>query len=525
MIGDGSTERASGSERRTRKWPWRWACWLVLLWAGWMVRLYQLAEDSLWFDEIFTWRYASPPIPEIIRLLPSRAHPPLAMIPFHVALRVGEGEFILRFPSVFFGLIAIPTTYVLMRRLLGRREGWMAAVLAACSPFLVRMSQEARAYTLLLVLSSLSAAFLWRAVRTNSRWQWIGFSCSLALALYTHYFALFVLASEVLFGLLVVGREWLQNQRTGKVWPPSPRVVAFGLSLLAVFLAYLPWAPAMRQGLFERQLGKEAAAPDMRISPGVVADQFAAQLGINSSWALWLTLGLLVVGLVYLCWQRRWRQMLMTGLFLGVPWGVLAAITPRKLLPRYLIFLVPFQYGLVVAGATGLSRLVLRWIGRRRTWTQAGLAFLMVGTILVIPGLFGLRHYYGEQKMDLRGVAQFLADNLNPGRPISAPAYDNFLRIYQPALEAHLLPSMSLEAVEAHYHERPRLWFVRGWGQGQNIDRDGSMRDWVDALPAVVFEFYDIKVLYLGSGVSVQVLAAESREFTLPKGVTVTTRE
>jgi hypothetical protein len=77
--------------------------------------------------------------------------------------------------------------------------------------------------------------------------------------------------------------------------------------------------------------------------------------------------------------------------------------------------------------------------------------------------------------------------------------------------------------VEAHYREHQRLWFVRGRAQGQNIDRDGSMRGWVDALPAVVFEFYDVKVLYLGSGVSGQVLTAESREFTLPTGVTVTT--
>jgi mannosyltransferase len=501
------------------------ALWVLLLWGGWVLRLHRLGEDSLWFDEVFTWRYASPALLEIPRLLHRQAQPFLAMIPFHFALRVGEGEFLLRFPAACSGLLVVPVVYTLVRRLWGRPEGWLAAGMAVVSPFLVRYSQEARAYTLLLVLSTLSAAYLWQALRTNERWQWAGFCCSLALALYTHYFALFVLAVEGLFGALVLGRAWLLQWRTGGKWPPPARVRAFALSILAFVLAYLPWVPVMRVNFFERQLGKEAATQVSRwITPAVMGDMLAG-MGTGPGWASWAVLGLAIAGLGTLMWQRRWRVLLLVGLCFAVPWGTLGLITPRKLLPRYLIFLVPFYYGLAAAGAVGLARAIPRsWAGRPK-WAGRVTAALLIALVFVVPGGSSVGDYYDEQKMDLRGVAWFLAHNVRPGQAISAPSYDRFMDPYQPSLQEQFLPSLSLEMVQEIYRTWPRVWFVQGWGQRVNIDRDGSMTAWMDSLPAVVVEFYDVRVLYVGEGVPLEVLLAESRGFVLPEGAVLARRE
>jgi len=492
--------------------------WILSLWIAWALRLHRLSEDSFWFDEIFTWRYASLSLIEMPHMLRRQAQPLLAMIPFHFILYLGEGEFLLRFPAACFGLLAIPAIYILVRRLWGRLEGRLAVSMAVISPFLIRYSQEARAYTLFLLFSALSMAFLWRAIHTDERCQWVGFCCFLALALYTHYFALFAVATEGLFGALVLGRAWLLEWQTGRGWPPPPRVRAFGLSLLAFVLAYLPWVPVMQVNFFERQLSKEAAASGMQIGFAVIADKLA-EMGVGGGWILWPALGLAGVGLGALVWQRRWRVLLLVTLWFAVPWGVLYLVTPRKLLSRYLIFLASFYYGLIAAGAAGLAHAVPRRGGR------IALAILLIAFVFIVPGILGLDDYYEERKMDLRGVAQFLVENVQPNQPISAPAYDRFLDLYQPSLKKHFLPSLSLEAVQEIYHTYPRMWFVQGWGQRVNIDRDGSMAAWVDSLPAVVIQFYDIRVLYLGKGVPLETLVAESRKFVLPEGASVTWRE
>ena len=497
---------------------------MLLLWVAWSLRLHQLGQESFWIDEIFTWRYSSPTLLEMPRALYRQAQPLLAMLPFHLALRLGEGEFLLRFPAACFGLLVVPAACVLVQRVWGRVEGWLAAGMVAVSPFLVQHSQEARAYTLFLLLSTLSLIYLWRAMSCNDRWQWVGFCCALTLALYTHYFALFVVAAEGLFGALVLGRAWLAEWRTGGGWPVPVRVRAFGLSLLALLLAYLPWLPVMRVNFFERQLRKENAVTGLQVTPMLVVDQLAG-MGPGPGWATWLVLGLAVIGLAILIWQRRWRVLLIVGLVCVGPWAVLALATPRKMLPRYVIFMVPIYYGLVAAGAVALAKAVPRTWWRRRKWIDAASASLLVGLAFVMPSVPGLSAHYAERKMDLRGVAWFLERNVQPSQPIAAPGYDHFLVPYQPALEEHLVRTLSLEAAREVYHAHPRVWFVQGWAWRVNIDQDGSMTAWADQLSAVVVDFHDIRVLYLGEGVPPETLMAEGERFELPDGVTIVWRE
>jgi hypothetical protein len=117
---------------------------------------------------------------------------------------LGTGEFWLRSLSALAGTASILTVYLGARALpLPRRAGLLAAALVAVSPVLVWFSQDARAYALAFLLSSLSFLFFARARRSGSRrdlgW-WAVFS---ALAIATHYFAGFLVAPEA--ALLLLG--------------------------------------------------------------------------------------------------------------------------------------------------------------------------------------------------------------------------------------------------------------------------------------------------------------------------------
>jgi mannosyltransferase len=142
----------------------------------------------------------------------------------------GTGEVGLRSLSAFAGVATIPVAYFIGRELRGTRTGLLAAALVAVNPMLVWYSQEARAYALLGLFCALSLLFCVRALENDGRDEkrdsvlWGVFS---ALALATHYFAVFPLVAEVL----------LLWRRRGRAMLPGLWILGAAAALLAP-LAY-----------------------------------------------------------------------------------------------------------------------------------------------------------------------------------------------------------------------------------------------------------------------------------------------
>jgi len=129
----------------------------------------------------------------------------------------GTGPWGLRSLSAVAGVATIPVAYLIGRELRGRRTGLVAAALVAVNPMLIWYSQEARAYALLTFFCALSLLYCVRALRVGEGTAdekrdernfvlWGVFS---ALALATHYFAVFPLAVEVILLLRRRGRATL----------------------------------------------------------------------------------------------------------------------------------------------------------------------------------------------------------------------------------------------------------------------------------------------------------------------------
>jgi 4-amino-4-deoxy-L-arabinose transferase-like glycosyltransferase len=137
----------------------------------------------------------------------------------------GTGELGLRSLSALAGVATVPVAYLLGAELRGRRTGIVAAALVAVNPMLVWYSQEARGYALLALLSAVAALYFVRALGPRDvpsprgpygrssdgtlsggrrdLTLWGAFS---ALALATHYFAIFPIALEAAWLLWRRGR-------------------------------------------------------------------------------------------------------------------------------------------------------------------------------------------------------------------------------------------------------------------------------------------------------------------------------
>ena len=191
---------------------------------------------SLWLDEGISIGIASHPVGDIPGLLALDGSPPLYYVLLHGWMSLfGDSALAVRSLSMVFAWAMVPVAYLAGRSLFGRRAGWIAAVLAATSPYLSYWGREARMYTL-LALVSLVAVTSFLHVFAFRRRSWLpALVVSLALVVYTHNWGLHLAASA----MAAAAACWF-------VRPDRRRVVVdAAIGFGGVALLYLPWVPTL----------------------------------------------------------------------------------------------------------------------------------------------------------------------------------------------------------------------------------------------------------------------------------------
>ncbi len=176
----------------------------------------------------------------------------------------GTGEFGLRSLSAVAGVATIPVAYLLGVELRGRRAGLAAAALVAVNPMLLWYSQEARDYALLSFFTALAALYFVRALEHGRRRDATGWGIASALALATHYFAVFPIALEAL---------WLLRRRGRAAVAGLCVVVATGLALAPLALHQMSLGHA--EWIGERSLGHRLWEAGVTFAVGETGDVIA----------------------------------------------------------------------------------------------------------------------------------------------------------------------------------------------------------------------------------------------------------
>jgi 4-amino-4-deoxy-L-arabinose transferase-like glycosyltransferase len=231
-AGPASSASAAGATRIAV----RLSAWWPLVALGLLatvLRLSTLDLQSFWYDEAFT------PIhvlhPSLWATLRSVAHtentPPLWYLLAWADSRVlGTGEVALRLPSALAGIATVPVAWAIGRELASRRAAIVCAALVAVNPLFVWYSQEARAYGLFVLMGALAMLCFLRVLADPTRSRMAMFALTGALALLTHYFAVFLLIPMAL---------WLAwDGRTRRAALPALGVLALvGAALLPLISA------------------------------------------------------------------------------------------------------------------------------------------------------------------------------------------------------------------------------------------------------------------------------------------------
>src|SRR3974377_1540242 len=104
----------------------RWLLLLIIL-LSFALRVYKLDTQSIWYDEGLSIQLAGQNPAQTIALSATTDHPPLHALLLGAWMRVaGESDFVVRYLSVFCGVLVVVLAYVLGRRC-GARVGVIRA--------------------------------------------------------------------------------------------------------------------------------------------------------------------------------------------------------------------------------------------------------------------------------------------------------------------------------------------------------------------------------------------------------------
>jgi uncharacterized membrane protein len=200
---------------------------------GALLRFVDIGHQGFWYDEAYTsflLRYSPG---HMLGLLPSlESTPPLYYCVAWVWVRIfGNDPAGLKSLSALCGTATIPVVYLAGRKLLANwRSAVIGTALVAFNPLLIWYSQEARAYSMLVLMSALTL-LTFAYARERPRAPAVGaWALACILALTTHYYAVLVVAPEA---------AWLLFEHRGRraIRLALAAIVLTGLALVPLLIA------------------------------------------------------------------------------------------------------------------------------------------------------------------------------------------------------------------------------------------------------------------------------------------------
>lgn len=175
-----------------------YVCLLILVCAG--MSFFVWMHQSLRLDEAQSIWQTSRSLGGVLDVIAKDVHVPVYFIGLHFwEVFFGTTEPALRLFSLLFYLLAIPAVFHLAREIYSARAAYFAALLVALSPFLNWYGSEARMYSLLFLLATLSHLYFMRIWRRPSAGGWMGYGVVTFLGIFTHLFFLFIVLVQAFF--------------------------------------------------------------------------------------------------------------------------------------------------------------------------------------------------------------------------------------------------------------------------------------------------------------------------------------
>lgn len=352
-----------------------------------------LTFRSIWTDEMATLGNAL----GLIHGLRNDANQALYYVIMFAVVRITPPTPVgLRLPSLIFAMLCIPLMFLVGRRLLGSSIGNNAAILLATHVFLIGYAQEARGYTLYLLMVLMATLVFFHALRTGKFWWW-AYAFTGVLLVYSHYFGILLIATH---GTVLLLKPALLKRNVR-------------LMVLPALFALVMLSPAW---LFQPVSAEQVSwIPPL---DGVALRGLASALVSGGNISLFIMYsGLTLYGSVRLFQYRgsldSWVPLLI-GLSFLLPLSIsliVSALWVDIFVSRYLILLLPFLLLIVTYGIHHIPGPALRYT---------------IGALLLLLHFYGLLQFYRlvpygrtfmspVQVEEWREAAEYMQTHIQPG--------------------------------------------------------------------------------------------------------------
>ena len=361
---------------------------------GAALRLIAIGHKSFWIDEIASVAIARRPAPFFWHFL---WHDEGNMALYYVLLRpwlhFGYSEGVVRALSVVPGIASIPVMYLLGRRLFGRVTGILGAALLALSPCAIAVSQEARAYSF-VVLAVLLSTYLFVLLIEQPRHDLAClYGVVAGVTCYFHYFGILVPAAHAI-SLVALPRD-------RRPWKP----LLLGGAIVAAMAAPILWL------IRAQDVGHISWVQSPSLLEVYHLSVFLAANGGKAVGAVLLALELVLLGFFFVKFWTVWRDgdgerqrwsyaLIASSVFSPIVITLLVSIVRPAFYHRFLIVCLPAWLLMI---ALGIEQMRTRMA---RISAVAGVCLLsLIATVVM----------YQRVTEDWRGAVSYLIANARPG--------------------------------------------------------------------------------------------------------------
>ena len=362
-----------------------------------VLRFSYLGRKPFWFDECFSVEVARLSWRNLVRLLWRReANMSLYYLMLRGWLHFGSSPVFVRSLSVIVSLATLPAIFWLAWRLFDSRVALIAVALITFNAYHIRYAQEARSYSLFVLLATLASGFFVAAFREPSSPNRRTYILASVLAAYAHLYALLMLAAH---WLSLRGPRAQHGLRRAWIWIglASLPLVIFAAKTGAGPIRWIQ-RPSLRDLLeFAEHISGNAGLPLLLlyaavcliaiIPPQKMMKIFGTEPDrAETDWDLWRL------------------RFLLVWLFFPVTLTLLLSLARPLFLGRYFIFCLP---ALVILAAAGLARL-------RRPWLIGMTLAAML--LLSLQGAFSYyNHDFDLDRDGSEAAANYVLDHAQPG--------------------------------------------------------------------------------------------------------------
>jgi len=366
-----------------------------------------LAPQSIRLDEAQSIWVSTKSLSQILQIDAQDVLVPLYEILLHFWMQIfGSSVLAARSLSFIFFLLTLPILYKLAKETNNKRVAMITITLFSLSPFIMWYSSEARMYTLFTFITTLNQLFFVRFMDSAGRSSKVGYVITALLGLYTHYFFIFLLASQFIYllwrALAKPDYEVWMKDDIQKPRSRSRRVLITHVVLVILaFVFFLPWALYfIHQGVASNSQPLIPPPTSFNIFQAFVNFLFGFQS--NSVQAILVSLWPIFILALFFVFTKREEQAgesinyFAFATFLPVLLIFLGSYFKPIFLTRYLILVTPTLFILIAWMFSGYYK--------KRSGFIFGILFVAMFVLLVYQNIATTT----PTKENYAGVAQYL---------------------------------------------------------------------------------------------------------------------